>query len=308
MLATSVTSLPTGDAWGFEFKWDGVRALLDVSDRGVHLYSRRGSEITAAYPELVAQALAPPGVPDVLLDGEIVAFVDGRPSFHALQSRMHVRGVGEARKLAEHMPVTYVVFDILRNYGVDLTSRPYSERRETLTRWADERDGWTVSPSFDDGPATVTAAREHALEGVVAKKLTSIYRPGIRSADWAKLRFARSGDFVVVGWEGPDERPRELSSLVLAYQRDGELAYVGKVGSGLSGRTARQLQGMLSGVDACVLDELPPPSPSRTVHWTSPEVVVEVEFASWTDDGRLRHPVFRGIRTDKTADEATGDG
>src|SRR5947208_1322967 len=126
MLATSVTSLPSGDGWGFEFKWDGVRALMDVSDRGVRLYSRRGAEITAAYPELVAQAA---DVPDVLLDGEIVTFVDGRPSFHALQSRMHVRGAADARKLAESLPVTFVVFDILRSFGVDLTARPYQERR-----------------------------------------------------------------------------------------------------------------------------------------------------------------------------------
>ena len=305
MLATSVTSLPSGAEWGFEFKWDGVRALMDVSDAGVRLFSRRGSDITGAYPELVGQAA---DVPDVLLDGEIVVFVDGRPSFHALQSRMHVRGAAEARKLAEAMPVTFVAFDILRSYGVDLTTRPYAERRETLARWAADRDGWTVSPSFDDRDATVTAAREHQLEGVVAKRLTSKYRAGIRSNDWVKLRFARSGEFVVVGWEAPNERPRDLSSLVLAYLRDGALHYAGKVGSGLSGRSSTQIQGMLTDIDDCVLDERPPPSPSRTVHWCAPTVVVEVEFASWTDDRRLRHPVFRGVRTDKTPDEATGDG
>ncbi|HJQ42286.1 MAG TPA: non-homologous end-joining DNA ligase [Jatrophihabitantaceae bacterium] len=305
MLATAATTLPRGEGWAFEFKWDGIRALLDVSGGRVSLRSRADNDITAGYPELVAQAA---DVDDVLLDGEIVAFVDGTPSFGALQTRMHVRTPADIRRLAGEYPVTFVAFDVLRSYGVDLTSRPYEERRATLERWVAERPGWTVSPAFDDGPATEAAAREHGLEGVVAKRLTSRYRAGVRSPDWLKLRFSRTGDFVVVGWEAARERPEELSSLVLGCYAEGVLTYAGKAGSGLTGATARQLQQSLESAAAPALQERPPPSPGgRIVRWTKPTVVVEVEYASWTRDGRLRQPVFLRIRDDKDPMDAVRD-
>jgi bifunctional non-homologous end joining protein LigD len=306
MLATSIAALPRGPEWAYEFKWDGVRALLDVADGAVRIWSRAGNEITAAYPELVMQF---EDIGDALLDGEIVVFVDGRPSFDALQARMHVRAARDALRLATETPVTFVPFDVLRRFGVDLTSRPYSERRATLDRWAEERPDVSLSPSFDDGPATEAAARQHQLEGVVAKRVDSPYRPGIRSRDWVKLRFAHNGEFVVVGWEGAAEHPNELSSLVLACYADGVLTFAGKAGSGLSNASSKQLQGMLTEVRTCPLDELPPPSPGRrAVHWVEPSVVVEIEFATWTDERRLRHPVFRGIRPDKKPNEAVCDG
>jgi bifunctional non-homologous end joining protein LigD len=306
MLATPVTELPSDEGWAFEFKWDGVRALIDISDAGVMIRSRAGNDVSTAYPELVTLAT---GVGDALLDGEIVSFVDGRPSFGQLQARMHVRSAAEARRLARTAPVTFVAFDLLRRYGVDLTGRPYTERRATLERWAAERPDWTVSPVFDDGDATAAAAREHGLEGVVAKRLAAPYRAGARSPDWRKLRFVRSGDFVVVGWEADADSPNRLSSLVLGYHPDGgPLALAGKVGSGLTGRTAAQLRTMLVDRADCPLPELPPLTPGRAVHWSEPRVVVEVEFANWTAEGRLRHPVFHGVRKDKRADEAVGDG
>lgn len=304
MLATAVDALPHGAGWAYEFKWDGVRALLDVSERGIRIVSRNGNDVGGAYPELLALAA---GAGDALLDGEIVAFADGRPSFELLQSRMHVRGPAQARRLAESTPVTFVAFDLLRRYGVDLTGRPYVERRATLDRWLDEEPGWTQSPYFDDGDATQAAAHQHGLEGVVAKRLASPYRPGVRSGDWMKLRFVRSGEFAVVGWEAAADRPDELSSLVLARYVDGVLALAGKVGSGLDRRTAAVLRLELRPRAECVLDLQPQPSPGRVVRWCEPSVVVEVEFALWTNEGRLRHPVFRGIRTDKSPEEATGE-
>ena len=182
MLATAVTKLPTGDGWAFEFKWDGVRAMFDVSDTGLRITSRTGRDVTATYPELAGLA---DGADDAHVDGEIVAFRDGRPSFELLQSRMNVRSAAESRRLAAATPVTFVAFDLLRRYGVDLTARPYGERRATLERWLGERPDWTISPSFDDGPATEAAARQHGLEGIVAKRVDSAYRAGIRSGDWA---------------------------------------------------------------------------------------------------------------------------
>jgi bifunctional non-homologous end joining protein LigD len=306
MLAMAVTELPSDQGWGFEFKWDGVRALIDVSEHGVAIRSRAGHEVTVAYPELATLAGK---VGDALLDGEIVAFVDGLPSFGRLQARIHVRSAAEARRLAADAPVTYVAFDLLRRFGVDLSGRPYAERRATLERWALERPDWTISPMFDDGVATAAAAREHGLEGVVAKRLGAPYRAGARSPDWRKLRFLRAGDFLVIGWEAADDRPGELSSLVLGYHRaGGELAYAGKVGSGLSTQLAARLQAALVGRTGCPLPTPPPRSPGRTAHWVEPRLVVEVEFASWTADERLRHPVFRGMRPDKRPEEAVGDG
>ena len=167
-----------------------------------------------------------------------------------------------------------------------------------------------MSPSFDDGPATEAAAREHGLEGVVAKRVTSRYRPGVRGPDWLKLRFVHSGDFLVVGWESATARPNDLSSLVLAAYRPsdgGGLSYAGKAGSGLTAQTSRRLQAMLRATDRCPLSERPPLTSGRVVTWVEPNVVVEVEYAEVTEDGRLRHPVFRGIRTDKRAEEATRD-
>jgi bifunctional non-homologous end joining protein LigD len=306
MLATAVTELPSGEGWAFEFKWDGVRALLDVSEQGVTIRSRAGNEVTAAYPELVTLAGK---VGDALLDGEIVAFVDGQPSFERLQTRMHVRSAAEARRLAADTPVTFMAFDLLRRYGVDLSGRPYAERRATLERWGAERPDWTISPMFDDGAATTAAAREHGLEGVVAKRLGAPYRAGARSPDWRKLRFVRAGDFVVVGWEASGDRPGELSSLVLGYHpAGGMMTYAGKVGSGLSSQIATRLQSELVARTGCPLPHPPPRTAGRAVHWVEPRLVVEVEFASWTTEGRLRHPVFRGVRKDKRADEAVGDG
>ncbi|MCW2645215.1 MAG: Bifunctional non-ous end joining protein LigD [Pseudonocardiales bacterium] len=306
MLATAVTQLPTEPGWAFEFKWDGVRALIDVSDQGVIIRSRAGNDVTAAYPELVALAS---DVEDALLDGEIVAFDAGAPSFELLQSRMHVRSAVEARRLAVDAPVTFVAFELLRRYGIDLSSRPYAERRATLERWAAERPDWTISPVFDDGAATAAAAHEHGLEGVVAKRLDAPYRAGIRSPHWRKLRFVRAGDFVVVGWEAASGSAKELSSLVLGYYGDdGELTFAGKVGSGLSGQAITRLQAALVARADCPLPDPPARTAGRTVHWVQPTVVVEVEFVSWTAEGRLRHPVFRGVRQDKRPDEAVGDG
>jgi bifunctional non-homologous end joining protein LigD len=305
MLASAVTALPLDEGWSFEFKWDGVRALYDVSERGVSISSRAGNEISSAYPELAGLA---DGVGDALIDGEIVAFADGRPSFALLQRRMHVRSPTEARALAAEVPVTFVAFDLLRRYGVDLTGRPYVERRATLERWGAERPGWTVSPAFDDGAATEAAARQHGLEGVVAKRLTSRYRPGARGPEWLKLRFVRCGEFVVLGWEGAAERPDQLSSLLLGYYDNGTLTLAGKVGSGLSAATARALKQSLTPAPTCPLPAVPLSSPGRHVHWVAPSIVVEVEFAAWTSEGRLRHPVLRGVRNDKGPAEAVRGG
>ena len=306
MLATAAQELPSGEQWAYEFKWDGVRVLADVTDHGVHLASRAENDVTAAYPELVA-SLADAG--NILLDGEVVAFVDGRPSFEALQTRMHVRAATEAKQLAAITPANFVVFDLLRHDGADLSRQPYAARRAELEAWfATQMPGAvTLSPSFDDAAATEATARQHGLEGVVAKRLSSRYTAGSRSPDWRKLRFVRTGDFVVIGAEAPQVGSTELSSVLLGYYAHGKLLFAGKVGSGISGPVARTLSRALVPRPDCPLADYPPPSRGRVVSWVEPTVVLEVEFSAWTSEGRLRHPVYRRLRTDKSADEAEGD-
>jgi bifunctional non-homologous end joining protein LigD len=306
MLATSADRLPAGPDWTYEFKWDGVRALIEITAGALRVSTRLGGDATVAYPELASLG---EGIEDALVDGEVVAFADGRPSFGLLQTRMHVRSAAQAAGLVETAPVSFIAFDLLRLYGVDLTARPLSERRATLDRLAADHPQWTVSPSFDDGSATEVAAREHGLEGVVAKRQTSRYHPGRRSADWLKVKFVRRSEFVVVGWEADAlDGSATLSSLLLGYYDGGELHFAGKVGSGLSGREAAQLQATLVARPDCPMAVVPVAPPGRVATWVEPEVVVEVSFSHWADDGRLRHPVFAGIRTDKDAREVGRDG
>ncbi len=302
MLATA-GPLPDGPGWAYELKWDGVRVLADIAPEGLRMTGRTEHEVTLAYPELHGLAET---CDDALLDGEVVAFADGRPSFAALQPRMHVRNAPAAAHLAAMAPVTFVVFDLLRLYGVDLTARPYSERRATLERLALESPQWTVAPSFDDGKATLQACRAQQLEGVVAKRLTSPYRPGIRSADWIKLRLKTSQEFVVGGWQrGAGGRGGSIGALTIGYYDGAALRYAGQVGSGLSDSSIRNLRERLRGLarpDSPFADELNR-TEARDVEWCEPVVVVEVEFSEWTPTGRLRFPVFQGIRDDKPARE-----
>ena len=306
MLATAGSVLPSGPGWAYEFKWDGVRALVSVTAGTVQITSRLGNNVTVAYPELAGLGA---DIEDALVDGEIVAFDAGRPSFGRLQLRMHVRVARQAAQLATEVPVSFIAFDLLRLYGVDLTARPFAERRATLERLAADHPQWTVSPSFDDGRATEQAARTHGLEGVVAKRLTGRYRPGTRTADWVKVKFRQDGEFIVVGWEADAvDANATLSSLLLGYYDGDMLRFAGKVGSGLSGHYVAELSRRLRARTNSALAELPPHSPGRAVTWVEPEVVVEVMYSHWADDGRLRHPVFVGVRDDKPAREVARDG
>lgn len=302
MLATA-GRLPTGPGWAYEFKWDGVRTLAESGPAGFTLTSRLGNDVTAAYPELAGLAGT---AADVVLDGEVVALVDGRPSFSALQNRMHVRKSVEARRLAGQLPVTYLAFDVLRLDGTDLTGLPFAERRELLEGLAVAGPAWTTSPLFDDGPATLEAATANGLEGVVAKRLASLYRPGVRTLDWVKVRFGRRQEFVVGGWEhGEGVRSGGIGSLLLGVYDGARFVYVGQVGTGFTGAVLRSVEKRLrpAVVPASPFEAMPPDVRGRPITWVRPELVVEVEFAEWTPDGRLRFASFQGIRTDKRPED-----
>ncbi len=307
MLATT-GALPHGPGWAYEFKWDGVRALARCAGERFSLYARSGAEITLAYPELrrLAAVLAEAGAGgDALLDGEIIALgADGRPSFTALAERMHVRDTTKAAALAAALPVTYMIFDVLRWNGADLTGASYARRRNLLDSLPlDGYDRWLVPPSFDDGPATVAAAHDLALEGVVAKRLAAPYRPGVRTADWIKVKREHTADVVVGGWR-PGVRP--LGALLVGVARpDGRLDYRGRVGGGISGAAQRLL---FDSLRPLVAAEAPfatplPREDAKGATFVRPELVVEVRYGQLTPDGRLRFPRFVRVRPDKTPPE-----
>lgn len=302
MLATA-GALPAGSGWAYEFKWDGVRALAAIADGAVRLSARSGAEITLAYPELAPLGGA---LSAALLDGEIVCFdAAGRPSFTILAERMHVRERGRAARLAAAHPVTYMIFDVLRLGAVDLTDQPYARRRAALEELDLAGDHWLVPPSFTDGPATVAAAREHALEGVVAKRLTSTYRPGARSPDWIKVKADASAEFVVGGY-----RPgaRTLGALLIGVPGpDGGLLFRGRVGGGIS---AASEQALLEVLRPRVSDRSPfvtalPREDAKDAIWVRPEIVVEIKYGQRTPDGRLRFPRFLRLRPDLSPEEVS---
>ncbi|MBN2622727.1 MAG: non-homologous end-joining DNA ligase [Acidimicrobiales bacterium] len=314
MKATS-GPLPTGDAWAYEIKWDGMRVLADVRPDGVRAWSSNGRDAGAAFPELhaLSGALAPL---EVLLDGEVVAFDDaGRPSFGRLQQRMHVASAAEAVRRSAETPVAYVVFDLLRLGGHDLTGRPWHERRRLLDRIADDLPpGVDVATVYDDGAGLLAAADEQGLEGVIAKRTDSTYVPGSRTRQWVKVKVRRHDELVVGGWSGgAGNREGRLGSLLVGFHAapgDGVLRYAGRVGSGFTGaeldRMARRLAPLAT--TTCPFDPPPPPLHRKGAHWVAPDVVVEIAYGEWTSEGRLRHPVYLGERPDVGAGDVVRPG
>jgi bifunctional non-homologous end joining protein LigD len=304
MLASPGT-LPGDEAdWSYEFKWDGVRALARVEGGRLRLHSRKGNDITVTYPEL-RQLGEELGSTQVWLDGEIVALRDGRPSFPALQQRMHVHNDRLARSLASSVPVTYLVFDVLHLDGKSCVDLPYTERRQLLERLELNGPCWHISPSFDgDGAAVSATAREQQLEGVIAKRRSSRYYPGRRTADWLKITEVLTIEVLIGGWR-PGEGRREggIGSLMLGVPTETGVRYVGQVGTGFTDEALAALHEQLKPLvqkKSPFLNEVPRER-AKGATWLSPEVVGEVEFRNWTPDGRLRAPSWRGLRSDKDA-------
>ena len=304
MLATPAKRLPgPDDQWGYEFKWDGVRAVAYVEGGRLRLVSRNDRDVTVSYPELRAMGEALGSRPAVL-DGEIVAFDDdNRPSFGALQERMHVTDPNRARRLSEQTPVAFLAFDVLHLDGHPTMALPYEERRELLESLALAGDHWQVPPWFrGGGDAVLDAAARTGLEGVVAKRLGSPYQPGRRSADWVKVKHLRTQEAVIVGWTpGQGHRQGGIGALLLAVPEGAELRYVGKVGTGFSEAALDDLAAQLEPLQRAlppVAGALPRAQVAGAT-WVEPVLVGEVAFGEWTKQGRLRHPRWRGMRPDK---------
>ena len=295
------------DRWSYELKWDGVRAVAYVSGGRVRLLSRNDLDISRSYPEVRALGEAL-GSMQAVLDGELVSFDErGRPSFSRLQERMHVNDSAAAARLASRVPVVYLLFDVLHLDGRSTLDLPYAQRRELLDGLALGGAAFQTPPAFEGpGADVLRASRENGLEGVVAKRQDSAYRPGRRSPDWRKVKHVRTQEVIVVGWRpGKGRRAAGIGSLLLAVNGPEGLQYVGGVGTGFTERMLADLATRLAPLERATsplgrrLTHPPTPAEIRDVQWVRPRTVGEVAFAEWTPDGRLRHPSWRGLRPDK---------
>jgi bifunctional non-homologous end joining protein LigD len=271
----------------------------------LELTSRKGTEITVRYPEVGKLPAALAGH-DAVVDGEIVAMdAAGRPDFGALQNRMHRTGP-EVPRMAAEKPVTFLVFDLLAWDGEDLLGLPYAQRRERLDALGLTGHRWISTPWFRGGGGQVLAAsQENGLEGVVAKRLDSPYRPGLRGTDWRKIKNFRTQAVVVGGWRpGQGRRTGTIGSLLVGVPDDeGRLVYVGHVGTGFSDQDLRDLQRTFTARTTPPFEGALPREVTRDAHWVEPDLVGEVAYAVWTADNRLRHPSWRGVRDDLEPDD-----
>jgi bifunctional non-homologous end joining protein LigD len=306
MLATA-GQLPKDDAgWAYEVKWDGVRAILYVEGGRVRALSRNDLDVTSSFPEL-AEIGKYLGMTTCVLDGEIVALDDdGRPSFARLQRRLHVRDGREARRRAGADPVTFVAFDVLYLDGRLHLDESYDDRRSLLESLALSGPGFITTESFRGvaGADVMAGTKANGLEGVVAKRHDSPYRPGRRSPDWIKVKSTLTQEVLVGGWtEGQGERSKDLGALLLGIPTSTGLRYVGKVGTGFSERARRELLGALRplSVSESPFDDAVPNG--EAPHFVRPKLVGEVGYSDWTPAGRLRHPTWKGLRIDKAPEE-----
>jgi bifunctional non-homologous end joining protein LigD len=289
-LAALTERLPTGDAWLFEPKWDGYRAIVAVDGGEARLTSRNGKDLTERFREVARNVTKALRTPSAVLDGEVCALdEDGSARFEALQ-----RGSG---------PLVLMVFDLLELDGEPVRERPLRDRRDLLERILDpEVRGVRLSPAFDDGEALLQAARAQGLEGVVAKRRDMPYRPGRRTPEWQKVKLRAQEDFPIVGYTRGEGRRAKLGALVLGRREPDGLYWAGNVGSGLRDDDVDRLRELLQPHERATspLAETPrmPRVRAKDVTWVEPVLAAEVTYAEKTREGRLRAPVYLGVRDD----------
>jgi bifunctional non-homologous end joining protein LigD len=303
-----------GEDWAYEIKWDGIRALAYADHGNWYMLSRRGEDVSARYPELepIAEALAEHSA---ILDGEVVALDDqGRPRFQLIQSRMGLTSPGAIQARIRQQPVDYVIFDLLHLDGHCVRELTYLQRRELLEGLGLDGPRWrTPRYRHGGGPDLLEAARRQGLEGIVSKRCDSPYRPGKRTGEWIKTRVWRRQEFVIGGYiPGEGRRAKRVGSLLVGYydRRRSELGkgkrqhlrFAGGVGSGL---TEKQLDFLTRELRRREIPESPfeigaPTGPkAKLAVWCEPELVCEVSWTEWTNEGTLRQPAFKGLRDDK---------
>jgi bifunctional non-homologous end joining protein LigD len=286
-------------------KWDGVRVIVAVTEDGCRLWSRNSRDVSGGYPELLGLGAASGLQLPAVLDGEIVTLDEkGAPSFGLLQRRMHVRDPRHLAQLINQVPVSVRVFDVLQYDGRSLLEATYDDRRALLESLQIDDPFWEVPPAYADGEQALELSASSGLEGVVAKRRKSRYLPGKRSSDWVKVKPVLTRDVILCGWHpGEGNRSGRIGSFYCgAYlEPGGELVLIGKVGSGLDFAMLEMLSTELAALE---VKDPPfdvssvPPTDRRAAHWLDPLLVAEVTYSGWAADGRLRHPVWRGLRLD----------
>ncbi len=301
MLATLAERAPKGEDWLFEVKWDGVRAIAFIDGEDLRLQSRNGLRCERQYPEL---AVIPHHMAarQAVLDGEIAVLdAKGVARFHLIQPRISNTDPNSVAHLARSTPVVYFVFDILYLDGYDLRNAPLGERRKLLESVVTSGAEVRISEVFPaDGEAMLEAARANDLEGIVAKRVTSRYESR-RSREWLKLKIVGEQEFVIGGFTRPQGSRDFFGALALGIHENGRLRWAGNVGTGFDQQSLADLHARMRPliVKECPFAERP--KPDRGMTWLRPELVCQVKFANWTQDGRLRAPVFLGLRTDLAA-------
>jgi bifunctional non-homologous end joining protein LigD len=296
MLATLTDGRDFGEDWLLERKFDGERCVARKDGGGVRLQSRTAKDLTGTYPE-VRSAVARQRHREFVLDGEVVAFDGEQTSFSRLQQRLGVTDPSAERVAAN--PVVYCVFDLLELDGDDLRDLPLLERRARLIDAIGPSEVLLLSEAWrEDSQKRFARACRAGWEGLIAKRAAAPYVAG-RSRDWLKLKCVWEQEFVIGGYTDPAGSRTDFGALLVGYYEDGRLRYAGKVGTGYTAATLRELGARLRKLqtpESPFVDARPIPNGT---HWTRPELVAQIGFAEWTNDGRLRQPRFLGLRDDK---------
>ncbi|MEW5930044.1 MAG: DNA ligase D [Gemmatimonadota bacterium] len=308
MLATSATEAPEGAGWTFEPKYDGIRVLAFATADSAVLLTRNGNDKARQFLEAAeaVRALAVEAGRPVVLDGEVVAVsAEGRPGrFGEIQGRMHLEDEREIRRGAAEAPVSLVVFDVLLDGDRTLLAEPWTERRAALEALLDGRatERLRLGETTAERGALLERGRAEGWEGVVAKRTGSTYTPGARTSDWRKVKLENRQEFVVGGWTEPRNSRQHIGALLLGYHDgDGRLVYAGHTGTGFTQKGLVEMARRLGPLERKTSPFSAKVQTNQPAHWASPRVVVEVKFNQWTADGKLRHPVFLGVRDDKDA-------
>lgn len=274
--------------WLFEIKWDGYRAVAELNGKDTRFYSRNGLSYTKAYPKIYNE-LVKLNI-DAVLDGEVVVFRDGMPSFQAIQNY----------KSTQNLPIQFIVFDCLQLNGKDLTKMKLVERKEILKKLLPDNNIIRYCDHVEgDGIALFDQARKINLEGIIAKRADSKYHPDKRSKEWLKIKNVNVDDFKIVGWTDPKASRQFFGALLLAREIDGQLIYSGEVGTGFTNELLKSLHAKIQPleIDDCPYDVAV--KKEKGFHWAKPKYSCQVQYVEITDDGHVRHPSFLGLRNDK---------
>jgi bifunctional non-homologous end joining protein LigD len=283
----STGAVPEGDDWAYEIKWDGYRTIVHIDGDRLRLQSSAGHDVTARWPEIAGLALSI-NAPSAVLDGELLVLDDaGRPDFGHLQQS----GVGSPYQTALYL------FDVLQIGGTDTIGLPYLDRRRLLLNLVEPGSNWAVpSHSVGGGAGLVAATVERELEGVIAKRVDSTYRPGTRTKEWRKIKNRLRATLAIGGYTtGTGNRADTFGALLVGRRRaDGGLDFAGGVGTGFDQRTLASLTARLDSLrtDTCPFTPPPPPAVRRSAHWVTPALDAVLEIAEFTNDGLVRHASF----------------